>query len=190
MNYLEIIAGPWVRLARIRTWITVRCWLVTGADQSSQTHTEARWNVKKVVEKIQKTAAEWQRELDPETYRVCRQKGTERAFTGRYWDNTETGIYKCAACGEVLFTSETKFDAGCGWPSFYAPAQEENVAEVMDTSHGMVRTEVVCSRCDSHLGHVFPDGPRETTGLRYCINSVSLAFESQAQDEQAIESKS
>lgn len=128
------------------------------------------------VNKLVKSEQEWRSELDAETYRVCREQGTEPAFTGKYWNLKDKGIYRCAACGEELFSSETKYDSGSGWPSFYQPLQPESVAELKDRSHGMVRTEVQCSRCDSHLGHVFPDGPRET-GLRYCINSASLRFE-------------
>jgi peptide-methionine (R)-S-oxide reductase len=126
--------------------------------------------------KIDKTDEQWREEMDEETFHVTRQKGTERAFTGKYWDNTESGEYFCNACGEKLFESETKYDAGCGWPSFYKPASDDNIEEHADNSHGMIRTEVVCKNCDSHLGHVFPDGPAEETGLRYCINSASLDF--------------
>ena len=127
-------------------------------------------------EKIQKTEAEWRAELTPEEYHIIREKGTERAFTGEYNKEKRAGMYKCRACGQELFSSETKFDSGTGWPSFYKPASEGAVEEHSDASHGMRRTEAVCSRCGAHLGHVFPDGPRPT-GMRYCMNSASLKLE-------------
>ncbi|MEX2132122.1 MAG: peptide-methionine (R)-S-oxide reductase MsrB [Pseudohongiellaceae bacterium] len=127
--------------------------------------------------RIVKTEQEWRQLLGEEGYRVCREKGTERAFTGKYWNTKEPGVYRCAGCGELLFSSATKFDSGCGWPSFFAPADSKTVTEHTDNSFGMHRVEVVCSNCDSHLGHVFPDGPKEETGLRYCINSASLKFD-------------
>ena len=120
-----------------------------------------------------KDDAAWREQLSAEEFYVLREKGTERAFTGEYWNVWEGGAYHCRGCGELLFQSDTKFDAGCGWPSFDRPATEGVVAEVRDTSHGMMRTEVLCQKCGGHLGHVFPDGPTET-GQRYCINSLSI----------------
>jgi len=127
------------------------------------------------MEKVRKTDEEWREQLTPEQYHVARQKGTEPAFTGQYWDNHEQGMYRCACCGAELFDAATKFESGTGWPSFYAPVHPTKVRTETDTSHGMHRVEALCAQCDAHLGHVFPDGPRPT-GTRFCMNSASLDF--------------
>lgn len=129
-----------------------------------------------MVDKVEKTEEQWQQELSADQFAVCRLAGTERPFTGKYWNHKEAGIYTCACCGTPLFESVTKYDSGSGWPSFFQPLSAQVIRERQDSTHGMIRTEVLCAACDAHLGHVFPDGPRPT-GLRYCINSLSLNFE-------------
>lgn len=128
-----------------------------------------------MTDKVTKSDAEWRAQLDPMEYQVTRHAATERAFTGKFWDHHEHGIYHCVCCDTPLFESDAKFDSGCGWPSYFRALDPENVIEKTDRSHGMVRTEIICAVCDAHLGHVFPDGP-PPTGLRYCINGVAIRF--------------
>ena len=135
----------------------------------------AQKNENKMPFKVNKSEEEWKKELSDEQFRVLREKGTERAFTGKYDKFYEEGSYKCAGCGTELFSSDTKYDSGCGWPAFYY-ADSSKIKYIEDKSYGMIRTEVVCANCGGHLGHVFPDGPKDKTGIRYCINSVSLEF--------------
>ena len=150
----------------MKSLITILSFLISASAACAQTTKYA----------VTKTDAEWRKQLTAEQYQVTRKKGTERAFTGKYHDNHEKGIYKCVCCGQELFTSSTKFESGTGWPSFWQPIKKTNVEEITDNSFGMERTEVNCSRCGAHLGHVFDDGPKPT-GLRYCMNSASFVFE-------------
>ncbi|KAA8735441.1 peptide-methionine (R)-S-oxide reductase MsrB [Acinetobacter qingfengensis] len=133
--------------------------------------------------KVNKTDREWQRELSPDEYRITRLKGTEPAFTGRYWNSKVDGIYTCRCCGAELFSSDSKYDSGCGWPSFFRPVENGRIDEQTDLSHGMHRIEITCHNCDAHLGHVFEDGP-QPTGLRYCVNSASLKLQSKKNSDE------
>lgn len=137
---------------------------------------------KQVSFPVSKASEEWKKELDPETYYVLREKGTERPYTGKYNLNKDTGIYECAGCGNPIFHSRHKFDSGCGWPSFTEPVSPDAIIVEMDRSHGMIREEILCSNCGGHLGHRFPDGPKDKGGIRYCINSLSMDFRKEGED--------
>ncbi len=139
-------------------------------------------NKKIMDKKVLTSEEEWKKILSPAEFHVLRERGTERPFTGKYYRHKEPGLYKCAACGNKLFYSDAKFESGCGWPSFFKPVSEKSIIRKRDTSHGMIRTEILCANCESHLGHVFEDGP-PPSGLRYCINSVSLDFEKEDADQ-------
>lgn len=151
-----------------------------AAQQKAQSDKNKNKRESTMTDKVEKTEEQWRKELTPEQYHVLREAGTEGAFTGAYWNNHDKGTYHCAACGLPLFTSNTKYDSGTGWPSFYTPIAKNSVIEEVDRTLGMTRTEVKCRRCGSHLGHVFDDGPKPT-GLRYCMNSISLKLEKEPQ---------
>ena len=156
--------------------VSISIFNACAQNSSSPNKTEKQNNMNNEKYEVNKTEEEWRKQLTPEQYDVLREKGTERPYTGKYYLNKEKGVYKCAACGNELFTSDMKFESHCGWPSFDKEIAGGKIKTVTDTSHGMVRTEIMCARCGSHLGHIFYDGPTET-GMRYCVNSVSLSFE-------------
>jgi peptide-methionine (R)-S-oxide reductase len=155
--------------------------LLFSCTAKSQNDSNMKDDKKKTFE-VDKTEEEWRQVLTPVEFQILRERGTEYAFTGEFYDHKEKGTYVCAGCGNELFTSDSKYDSGCGWPSFYEPLNEEKIGEFEDKSLGMVRTEIVCNKCGGHLGHVFPDGPKPT-GLRYCVNSASLDFKKQKKEE-------
>jgi peptide-methionine (R)-S-oxide reductase len=173
MHRQKIIAGSLLALIVILT-------AGYAAQQKAQLDKNKNKRESAMTDKVEKTEEQWRKELTPEQYYVLREEGTERAFTGAYWNNHDKGTYHCAACGLPLFASNTKYDSGTGWPSFYAPIAKNSVIEETDRTLGMTRTEVKCRRCGSHLGHVFDDGP-QPTGLRYCMNSISLKLEKEPQ---------
>ena len=206
MDYLterKIGRGEFLRLALLLTGSAALGWAIPGSGlraaekgpqreggKTSGTDSIRIYSADRkeyvMVEKVVKTDREWKEQLTPEQFRVTRKKGTERAYSGKYWDNHEKGIYKCVCCGTDLFRSETKFESGTGWPSFYEPIAPENVRTEADHSWFTTRTEVLCRRCDAHLGHVFDDGPKPT-GLRYCMNSVALRLLRQSDSAGAME---